>query len=70
MDKALRERPMALYRLAPTDKVPVRGAAAAAAAAGPAAARAAAAAAAAPAGTAQGYRLERRLSDFASPVVG
>lgn len=56
VDKLLRDRPMALYRLAPADKLPSRAAAAPGKAP-------------APGGGAAGYRLERRLSDFASPAV-
>ncbi|GLC59669.1 hypothetical protein PLESTB_001520400 [Pleodorina starrii] len=73
VEKLLREQPLALYRLAPADKVPTRGSAAAAAA--PAAKPGAAAAAAAPppqpapGGGSAGYRFERRLSDFASPAI-
>ncbi|GIL74650.1 hypothetical protein Vretimale_2290 [Volvox reticuliferus] len=72
VDKLLREEPLALYRLAPADKVPTRGsaAAAAAAAAKPGTAAAGAPAAPAPGGGVTGYRLERRLSDFASPAIG
>ncbi|GLI69408.1 hypothetical protein VaNZ11_014011 [Volvox africanus] len=74
VDKRLREEPLALYRLAPADKVPTRGsgagAVAAAAAAKPGTVAAGATAAPAPGGGAMGYRLERRLSDFASPAIG
>ncbi|GIL48342.1 hypothetical protein Vafri_4620, partial [Volvox africanus] len=74
VDKLLREVPLALYRLAPADKVPTRGSAAvaatAAAAAKPGTAAAGATAAPAPGGGVIGYRLERRLSDFASPAIG
>ncbi|EFJ40387.1 hypothetical protein VOLCADRAFT_108177 [Volvox carteri f. nagariensis] len=67
VDKLLRDQPLALYRLAPADKVPTRGTAAAAAAKS---GGGAAAAPAAPGGGAAGYRLDRRLSDFASPAIG
>ncbi len=58
VDKLLRDKPLALYRLAPADKLPSKAVAASGKAA-----------AAASGGGAAGYRLERRLSDFASPAV-
>ncbi|GFR46254.1 hypothetical protein Agub_g7805 [Astrephomene gubernaculifera] len=71
VDELLKKQPLALYRLAPAEKVPpvTRGSAAVPAAAAAKAGTAGAAAAAATTAGAAGYRLERRLSDFASPVM-
>lgn len=68
--RALRDNPLAMYRLAPALRVPPLRAPAVAPPKPAIAGAAAPAAAAAAAGAgAPGYWLERRLSDFASPAV-